>query len=281
MSTGIKIVTDSTSDLPAEIVAKYGIAVVPARINIGNSSYADGVDMTRDAFYKSLPSLQSAPQTSACAPGVLAQAYRNAAVEGKSEVLSLHVASELSAFVEAATVGSEMVAELPVTVFDSKSVSLGLGMQVIYAAEMVEAGLSIPEILVRLASVRERTYVYAGIDSLTYLRRSGRVNLAQFSVGNLLNVKPVLQVHFGAISVVGRVRTRRGTLSKLSELFAAHRPVERYGIVYSQDIEPAHALANALHQHEVGPSEMSVNVTPAIGTHSGPGAVGFVCVSAE
>ena len=127
----IRIVTDSTSDIPAETVAKLNITVIPAYINIKDGSFLDGVDITREEFYKQLPLYKSFPTTAAPSPGTFTETYERLAIEGATEILSIHLATSLSGLLNAARVGAEATDAVSVKLFDSQQLTMGLGLQVI------------------------------------------------------------------------------------------------------------------------------------------------------
>ncbi|OGO07401.1 MAG: hypothetical protein A3K46_07435, partial [Chloroflexi bacterium RBG_13_60_9] len=185
----IRIVTDSTCDLPQEIIQQHGIGVVPLYIHAGGREYQDGVDLSRREFYERLPSFHPAPTTAVPSPEVFRRAYDRMAEEGASEVLSIHISVKLSAMADIAREGAKITKTLPVTVLDSRQLSLGMGFQVLAAAEAAAAGRTMPEILAMLEGQISRTHVFAALDTLEFMRRSGRMNFALATLGTLLQIK--------------------------------------------------------------------------------------------
>jgi DegV family protein with EDD domain len=171
----IRIVTDSTCDLPEEIVAQYGIVVVPLYINFGRESYLDGVELSREAFHARLPDADPPPTTAVPAPEMFIDAYERLADEGASEILSVHISKSLSAVVDQAELAARE-ASTPVRVIDSGTLSLGMGFLVWAAAEAAALGRSMEAIVSLIADQSQRTRVFAALDTLEFLRRSGRMN---------------------------------------------------------------------------------------------------------
>jgi DegV family protein with EDD domain len=277
----VRIVTDSTCDLPAETIVRYGIHVVPLYINIGKHGYLDGVDITRQEFYNQLPTFPVHPTTAVPSTERFRAAYNTLADEGASEVLSIHISVALSAVVNVARVAAEETTSVPVTVFDSRQLSLGTGFLVETAAKMAAAGSSAAEIQVALEAQILRSRVFAALDTLEFLKRSGRMNKYLVGFATLLQIKPILTMYNGN-PVTERVRTRERALRRLVELLAAAGPLERVAIVHShalpERVDELRALAAHLLPEGAIPCE---DITPVIGAHIGPGAVGFAVVGAS
>lgn len=277
----LRIVTDSTCDLPVAAAAFSGITVVPAYINIGDRSFVDGVELTREAFYEALPSYPTPPTTAAPSAGAFAETYQRLADQGASAILSIHVAGALSGVLNAARLGAEMVRGAPVHVFDSEQLSMGLGLLALRAAEMAAAGEAINAIEAELRQLVPRTYVLAVLDTLEYLRRSGRVNWAQFGLGTLLQIKPLIRVYRGQVEIAERTRTSRRGLERLLEMVQALGPLERLAWLHIQALDRlVEFQEQARHLVPAGHEVLVNEVTPAIGAHAGPGAVGIACIIA-
>lgn len=277
----IRVVTDTTSDLPDDVASALGIAVVPVYINIGDRSYTDGVDLSRREFYRQLASYPAHPQTAAPSTGAYAETYRRLAEEGATDIISVHIAADLSAIYNAARLGAAAVDGVRVHLVDSGQITLGTGWLAIVAAELAREGRTAAEIVAALEEARPRIKTIAALDTLEYLRRGGRVNWAQFGVGTLLRIKPILAIGEGEIVVRERVRTRRRSVDRLPELAAALGPLDRLAIVHADAREEAEALRETLQPYfPPDRPQYIVEVTPAIGTHVGPGALGFTALQA-
>jgi DegV family protein with EDD domain len=276
-----RIVTDSTSDLPPALAADLSITVIPSYVNIGDESFLDLVDLSRAEFYAQLPRYPRLPTTAAPAVGVFAETYRELIAEGATTIISLHVSASLSAMCNAARLGAEEVGSIPIHIFDSRQVSMGLGLMAVVAARAAASGRETEAILEELEGTIPRTHVFAVLDTLEYLRRSGRVNWAEFSIGTLLRIKPTLHVYEGEVHSLEKVRTRRRALPQLLEHVAALGDLQDVALLHTHDPEGL-AEWRALVRPYFPPSyePVAVEVTPAIGAHVGPGALGIACIAA-
>ncbi|MBI5031452.1 MAG: DegV family protein [Chloroflexi bacterium] len=273
----IRIVTDSTCDLPAEVIAKYGIRVVPLYINIGDKGYLDGVEITREEFYRNLPTYPVHPTTAASSPEKYRKVYDELAREGATQVLSIHISSALSAVIDTARVAAQETKSVPVTVFDSRQLSLGTGFLVETAAKLAAQGKTMGEIVKALNDQIKRSHVFAALDTLEFLKRSGRMNGMIAAMGTLLQLKPILTMFDGKAGAE-RVRTRERATQRLLEMLHDVGNVERIAIVHTHSPERVAELrkqaAHLLPDGEI----LSMDITPIIGAHIGPGAVGFAIV---
>ncbi len=277
----IRIVTDSNCDLPQEAIDQYGITVIPFYINIGTESYLDGIDMSRAEFYEGLPHFESQPMTSVPGPGTMVKTYAQLAAEGATEILSIHMAASLSAMVNSVRLAAEEFDGVPVTVVDSGNLTLGTGLQVLAAARAAAEGQTMDEIVEMLQDQAPRTYCFAALDTLEFLRRSGRLTRFQSSLGSILQIKPILKMNDGEVDME-RMRTRRRALDRVLELVRELGPLEKLSVVHTHALEEAHALEQeARGLFPVQNSAFFAEVTPVIGAHIGPGAVGFVALQAR
>jgi DegV family protein with EDD domain len=276
----IRIVTDSTCDLPEDIIAAYGISVVPLYINFGDQGYLDGIELSRKEFYTRLPDANPLPTTATPSPQKFAQVYEKLAAEGATEILSIHISISLSATVDQARLGAQETQAVPVTVLDSGQLSLGMGRMVLTAAKAAAAGLSKDVIISLVKDQGARTHVFAALDTLEFLRRSGRMHWAVAGLGSLLQIKPLLKMHNGTPESE-RVRTRECAIKRVIELVEEVGPLEELALVHTHAPEEAETLRQrSAHLFPAGRAPLFAEVTPVIGTHIGPGAVGFACVSA-
>ncbi len=277
----IRIVTDSNCDLPQAMVGQYGITVVPMYINIGSESYLDGVTMSRQEFYEGLPHFDSHPMTSVPGPGTFIETFDKLAAEGATEILAVHVAGSLSAMVNSARLAAEEWDKLPVIVFDSGNLTLGTGLQVLAAARSAAEGHAMDDIVALLEDQSSRTYCFAALDTVEFLRRSGRLTRFQSSLASVLQIKPLLKMNSGEFDME-RVRTRKRALARVIELLNGLGPLEELTLVHTGAPEEAEALGReAMYLAPNGELSLTAEVTPVIGTHIGPGAVGFVAVKAR
>lgn len=277
----IRIVTDSNCDLPQEVIDRYNIVVVPFYINVGTQSYLDGVEMSHADFYEGLPNFRTHPTTSVPGPGAFVEVYEQLAGEGATQVLSIHIGASLSAMVNSARLAAEETGAVPVTVFDSGNLTLGTGLQVIAAARAAAEGRTVDEIVALLEDMARRTYCFAALDTLEYLRRSGRLSRFQWGLGAALRIKPILKMNNGEVEME-RVRTERRSLERVIELVEEVGPLEDLVLVHTHHTERARQLrAQAGHLFPDGASDLTAEVTPVIGSHIGPGAVGFIAIKSK
>jgi len=277
----IRIVTDSNCDLPADIIQQHQITVIPMYINIGTESYLDGVDISRAEFYEGLPLFHSHPMTSVPGPGTFVEAFETLASEGATEILCIHIASSLSAMANSARLAADEWDKLPVTVFDSGNLTVGTGLQAVAAAKAAADGRTMDEIVALLEDQASRTYCFAALDTVTFLRRSGRLTRLQWGLASVLQIKPLLKMNDGEYDME-RVRTRRAALARVVELLDGLGPLEELALVHTHAPKEAEALARqAAHLIPEGGISLSAEVTPVIGTHIGPCAVGFIAVQAR
>lgn len=277
----VAVVTDTTCDLQPEVVLRHGIEVVPLYINIEGRSYLDGVDISRQEFYQVLPSLRRPPTTSAPGMGTFVERYERLAEAGAREIVSIHISAALSNVVNVARMAAEEFGRVPVHVLDSGQLSLGVGLIALRAARLAADGVDGKEILRQMREYGRRTYCYAGLSTLEYLRRSGRVSNLVAGIGNLLELKPLLKMNDGQITME-RVRTRKKALERLVSLVRGLGPLEQLALVHTHDpAEAEHLREIAADLFPAQQDLMRAEVTPVIGSHIGPGAVGFVAVRAS
>lgn len=276
----IRILADSACDVPAELAARLGICVVPVYINIGDKGYLDEVELTRREFFQNLPHYEQFPTTAAPAIDSFTKAYEQLAAEGATEIVSVHIAANLSNTFNAARLGAQPVESAAISLWDSQQLAMGAGLQAIAAAEAALEGQTKDQILALLAEKRAKTRIYAMLDTLEFLRRSGRVNWAQFGLGTMLRIKPIVQVYAGEVSIAERIRTTRRALPRLIELVEEQGPIERIAVLYAGSLPPAEELREQA-AHLFAPDEETIfmEITPAIGAHTGPGAVGLAFIS--
>lgn len=279
--TRIAILTDSTCDLPAATIARYDIEVVPLHIQMGERTLVDGVNITKEQFYARLPDYDPAPTTATPGPQAFLDRFAALADRGYEAILSIHISESLSATVNSARAAASEFTRLPVTVLDSGQLSMGLGFLVERAAQLAQADADMPAILQDLQQMMPRTYVFAALDTLEYLRRSGRMHIAVSRLGELLKIKPLLTMNQGKPEV-HRVRSRRSAHQWLFSWLETSAPLERLAVLHAG----VQAEAEALHEKALAfrPESGDVpvlQITPALGAHLGVGALGFACVSKE
>lgn len=271
------VVTDSTADIPRDAAAENGILVIPAMLIVDGVSYEDGEGLSRAEFYRRMPAMRTPPSTASPPLEVFLQTYRTAFERGANQIVSIHVASQLSGIAELALQAARSFQDR-VHVVDSGQVSLGIGFQVLRAARAAAQGLSAAEVVAAAATVRHRVRTLAMIDNLEYLRRSGRVDWLRSSLSSLLHIRLLVELKEGAVHRLAQVRTRRKAIEALVLRATAWGPLQHLGVLHSEAGDDAVDLARSLEPQVSGDRPHVVDVTTVIGTHVGPQCLGLVGV---
>ncbi len=269
------IVTDSTADIPDELLVKHQIYMIPNYVIIKGKSLKDGVDIQRRDFYEALPTMDPLPTTAAAAAGEYQQLYETLLQKGFQQILSIHCSSLLSGIYNAAKVAAQAFGER-VHVVDSQFVSLGLGFQVLAAAENALAH-PVEHLLSMLTELRKRVRVIAMLDTLEYVRRGGRVSWARARLGDLLRIKAFVEVRQGTVFSLGEARTRQKGIARLIDLARRLGPLERLAILHTNAEQDARRLLQDLNI-KLPTEPLLVNVTTVIGAHVGPNGLGIAAV---
>ena len=275
----IGIVTDSTCDLPQYFIEQHQLEVIPSILVLDGNEYADGIGLSREDFYIRLPSLQTQPTTAAPSIGDFSSRYDSLLRRGCDHILSIHAAGALTSILNVARQAANEFAG-KVTTIDSTSLSLGLGFQVLAAAEAAEE-LGLQAALDAIDSTRKRLHVYAALDTMENLRRSGRVPAAVTILGGLLNIKPMIELKDGEVKPISAVRTTTQANEKMLNSLLQFGPLERLAVLHTGAEPRARDFLRALMQkasQSVPRDILMVNVTTVIGTHVGPNGLGFAAV---
>ena len=278
MMSQVCIVTDSTSDILPEMAAEWGIRVVPCYINFGAESFLDQIELSRVEFYRRLVSDPAHPKTAAPPPGLFANTYREL-LDGTSGIISIHTSDRLSALRQSALNGWNLVqAKLPFRALDAGQLSMGLGWIVVRAARAAAAGASMVEIEKLVTDLRRRVHLLAALDTVEFLRRSGRVGWARGAIGKLLRVRPLIKLYLGEVCSEGYVRTRKRGIEQLVIRLKELGEIECLTTLHTNAPQLADQFQQRLAQLSLPESILTVNATPILGTHVGPGGVGFVAI---
>jgi len=274
----IGIVTDSTSDLPKYLAEQYDIEVIPTILILDGKEYADGQGISRDDFYNQLSSFQIPPTTAAPSIGEFSSRYDTLLTHGCDHIISIHTAEQWTTIVNSARQAAQ---DFPnkITIIDSGSLSLGTGFQAIAAAETAENGLQAA--LNAIESTHKRLKVYAALDTMEYLKRSGRVPGVVAALGGLLSIKPLVEPLDGDVKAIGAVRTTSQANERILNLLLGQGELERLAILHTGTELRAKELLSAVMQkasQSVPRDIFMVNVTTVIGTHVGPHGLGFAAV---
>ena len=275
----VAVITDSTAYLPDALLNAYSITVTPQILIWGEETFRDGVDIMPDDFYKRLETAKIMPTTSQVAIVDMKAAYEKL-LESGYDVLGIFISAKLSGTMQSATQGREMLPKAVdrISIVDSNSTAMAMGFQVLAAARAAQDGANLAECKKLAEKAREHTGVYFVVDTLEFLRRGGRIGGAQALLGSALNIKPILELRDGRIESVEKVRTKSKAMERMIELVALHvagrTPVRLATLHANAEAAARAALKTAALQLQ--PIEtVFASVSPAIGTHAGPGTVGL------
>jgi DegV family protein with EDD domain len=271
----VRIVTDSSCDLTDAQAAEHGVEVVPLTIRFGDEEYEDRTELTVEAFYDKLSSADVLPETAAPAPGKFEAAFRRQADAGATAVVCINLSSGLSATMQSArNAATALEGYLPVHVIDSRSITSGLGTQVVEAARAGADGASAADVVALVEDMVRRTHVIGALDTLDNLKKGGRIGNAQALLGSLLSIKPILDISTGEVEEAGKARTRRKALEALRDKVAEAGKVEHLCISHglAPDVEQMLELLGAVVPRE---SIATSLIGPVIGTHGGPRVMGI------
>lgn len=277
----IRIVTDSTADLTPELVERYGITVVPLTVFADGKAYKDKIDITNEEFYALLQSSKELPTTSQPSPAVFADVYRQLAAEGAEHIISIHISTALSGTYQSSVLAAGLVAqEVAVHNVDSKIATMGLGLLVVAAARMVEAGGSADTIIQSLSEIVEKQRLYFLLDSLDNLHKGGRIGKASHLFGSLLNIKPVLCFTDGVINVQDKVRGNKDNkaLERLIEILLEKIDSSKKlycAMGYCDNKKTAEYIVERVKVHVDCDEFIYLQIGSVVGTHIGMGAVGM------
>ncbi len=276
----IRLVTDSTCDLPSALMEKYRIAVAPINIQFGTETYQEGVTIDQATFYRKIDELGIIPATSQPSAGQFAEIYRQLAREGAEAIISVHVTSRLSGTYQSAELAKDMVAdEVAVYPFDSLAGSAGLGYMMLEAARAIEAGRSVADILNMLEDMRARVNVFLSLADLRYAQMSGRVGRLQGALASLLNVKPMVALKDGWLDVVEKVRTRKKAIDRLlsltEEAVGTSDPIG-LAVIHAEAPEEGQLLLERAKATFNCREAFIEDLAISLAVHFGPGTLGLV-----
>jgi len=280
--TGLRvaIVTDSTADLPPQLVKARAITVVPLTLHLEGRSLLDGVDIRPSEFYRKLPNVTTHPTTSQPAPGRFAETYEQL-LNDHSEIVSIHISEKLSGTYASALQGAEMTDPKRVRVIDSQLVSMSLGLLTLAASQMAAQGESADAIVQRASAMRDRVQTFFSVATLEFLRRGGRIGRASALLGSVLQVKPVLCIREGLVTPLERVRTFDRALNRIVELTREVDAGKGLCVIVGHGDSEADAERVARELEPFAETLMIQPLGPVVGAHAGPGVVGVGCYPAD
>lgn len=269
----VRIVTDSSSDLTDEQASALGIEIVPLTVRFGDEELVDRTELTVTEFYRRMANTDALPETAAPSPGAFEAAFRRCVDAGADGIVCINLSAQLSATMQSAQTGAKAIDGVPVEVVDSKSVTLGLGSMVLWAAEQAKAGADVETIADGVGDMASRQRIWATLDTLDNLKKGGRIGGAKALVASLLSIKPAISLNTGAVEEAGKPRTRSKALKWLADKVLSEPAVENLCVVHGEAPDLDEFLG--LLAPRYGRDELTVGlIGPIIGAHGGPRVLG-------
>lgn len=269
----VKVVTDTTADLPASIIADLGIKVVPQYVRFGDKVFRDQVDISNDEFYRRLQNDPAHPSTSQPSPKDFVDVYKSLG-PSRDGILSLHLSRKLSGTYDSALQAKQLMAkEAMIEVVDTSSVSMGLGLLAILAGRMAKQGATLKEINIAITDAAPRMRLMGIFDTLKYLAAGGRIGKAKALLGSILSVKPVITVKDGELHPAGQVRSRAKGIERLEEWTGSLGKIADLAVVHTTTPDEAQALAGRLKRFLPENQVVISRLSAAVGAHAGPGTL--------
>ena len=273
---GVRIVTDSASDLSVDDATTYGIEVVPLTIRFGSEEFVDREQLSVSDFYRRMAAASALPETAAPSPGAFEEAFRKAAADGADAVVCINLSSELSATMQSAQNAAQALqGEIDVRVIDSKSITAGLATQVIEAAKLARDGAAADAVVARVNDLVAGTMIYGALDTLENLVKGGRIGKAQSMLGSMLSIKPIIRIEDGAVHEAAKQRTRRKSLEWLRDTLYAEDNVQHLTVAHGEAPDVDDFLDLIADRYPRDQVKMG-SIGAVIGTHGGPRIIG-VC----
>lgn len=273
----IRIVIDSTSDVTQEIIDKYNIKMVPLTVNFENESFLDKVELTTEVFFDKLSKATKLPTTSQVSPGVFSQVFSEILLDG-DEVLGIFLASEFSGTYESARMAMDMIGGDKIRIIDSKSVCLGTFSLILEAIELVNQNKGIDEIVEELEGLKDKIVAVAGLDTLKYLEKGGRLSKGQAIVGSILNIKPVIAIKDGKLTVIDKVRGKNKTIKWFDDWIKDNNydlTDKTVLLFHARDLDQLKLLRETIEEKYKIKNIIEAEIGSVIGTHAGPGVLGI------
>ncbi len=272
----VRIVTDSSCDLPQAMADALGIRIVPLSVRFGDTEYIDRTTITATEFWAKCAASATLPETAAPSPGSFEETYRSLAAEGATAIVVVALSSDLSATMQSSELAARAVAPgIDVRIVDSRNASMGLGLTVLACAELAKTGASADEVVARAQSVIPRTRVFAALDTLDNLKKGGRIGGAKAMLATVMSIKPLISITNGLVEEAGKQRTRSKALAHLVDILHNQEvPIERLSILNAQcsDIDAFVAMVKEVYTGEI----IVGDIGAVIGTHAGQGTIGIV-----
>jgi DegV family protein with EDD domain len=272
----VRVVCDSSCDLPASTLAEWRMEIVPLTIRFGDEEFVDRQDLTPQEFWARCKTSPVLPETSAPSPGAFEKTFRDLKAEGADGVVVVTLSSKLSATEQAARLGAKALeGELPVNVVDSLSATLGQGMIGLAAARAAAEGKTLDEVTRIAEELVPRTRLYGALDTLENLKKGGRIGNAQALLGSMLSLKPIVELQDGTVEAGAKVRTRTRALRYLVDQVRNNPGLENLAVLHGDapDLDEFLAMLDPLY-----PRDQIVigDLGAVIGAHAGPRTIGVV-----
>ena len=282
MIKAVQIIVDSTADFSAKEIEKRQITCIPMTVTFGNEQYIDGVDLTKEEFFVKLTNEKEFPKTSQPSPAKFADCFEEAKENG-DDVVAILVSGALSGTVQSATIAKDIAEHDGVYIVDSKSATLGIRLLVDRAVRMRDQGKSAKEIAEALDELKARVRLFAGLDTLEYLQKGGRISKTAASIGRLAGIKPIITIdEEGKVAVCGKQRGNKNVFRQIIKYVEADMPDENYSVyfLYSADKKNCISFIQTLQKNGLDFGKIKTReIGPTIGSHIGPGAFGIVYVA--
>ncbi len=272
--------TDSTADMDEGAADRLGIAVVPLNVHWNGETYLDKVEIGIDEFYRKLREEKGTPKTSQPSTGQFEEVYQEL-LKDADGIVSVHISGKLSGTLNSAQLAARAVAPDRIAVVDSKTTSFALGYVATRVAELADGGARMDACVSLANDLVPRLRTYAAVDTLEFLRRGGRIGRAQAFAGNLLSIKLVFQILNGEVYPVDRVRTRAAVIKRTADLVCDLGPIEEGAVLFGDDQEPAEQLRALVQKAYPDLPLKTGRIGPVLGTHTGPGVIGYCAVLAR
>ncbi len=277
----VALVTDSTANIPKELLEKYQISVAPQVLIWGEETYLDGVDIQPEEFYSRLQTAKTMPTTSQASAKSFNEIFERLLSQG-CEILAVLISGQLSGTIASAYQALEQFPGASIEIVDSNSAAMAMGFQVLMAARAAAKGASLAECKAVAEEARDHTGVIFAVDTLEFLHRGGRIGGGARLLGTALNLKPILELREGHVEAVERIRTRRKSISRLIELveqrIAGRKPVS-LATLHANAPEDAQLLLDLASEKIEAEESIFTEVSPVVGNHAGPGTVGLAFIA--
>lgn len=275
----LKIICDSLSDIPKELIEKYDIEVVPLTVILNENEYRDGIDISNDEFYKILRGENAYPKTSQATYAQFKEVFDKYIAQGR-EILYIAGSSVATGTYQSAVMAKNDI-DGEIYTYDSKTLTYLVGMLVVKAAQLAQEGKTVDEIIPEIDKIRDNTYVLFSVDTLEYLQKGGRISSTKAAIGSILNIKPILDIKNGLVAPVCQVRGKKNVISKMIDLIKENCETDFSNqtiyIAYSDDFKERERLTEVIKEQFNPKNIMYFQIGTVIGSHAGPGLTGVVC----